>query len=97
VTANEYRAKAKEVFDKSKQEHNPAMKAQLELIALAYLDMAEQVGARLPFLKFKTVITRSPSRLFGTSDWLRAVTTSVFEPSVNSENVDGGEGALQRK
>jgi hypothetical protein len=43
VTANEYRAKAKEVFDKSKQEHNPAMKAQLELIALAYLDMAEQV------------------------------------------------------
>jgi hypothetical protein len=43
VTANEYRAKAKEIFDKSKREPNPAMKAQLELIALAYLDMAEQV------------------------------------------------------
>ena len=42
ATGDDYRARARDLFDMAKREVNPSMKAQLERLALAYIDLAEQ-------------------------------------------------------
>ena len=46
ATGDQYRAKAQEMFDMAKREENRTMKSQLERMALAYIDLAEQADRK---------------------------------------------------
>jgi hypothetical protein len=45
-TADEYRSRARELFEMAKRETDLEMKAQLERIAPAYVDLAERVDKK---------------------------------------------------